>query len=236
MLTSGELYDAFRSEVGDFTAPYLWSDVEAFTYMNDAYTRFARLTGGIPDSASIITQVPILIGVKDAVVSPLILRFRQAYLQSSGQEIVIVNEQDPMLRISNADYGRVQVKNLLMDNTPGPVRRMVIGEGRTAAGGTVRWVQVPIENDTARLSVYRLPLETISTSDMFFAFSDIGAEHIDSLLLRMKARAYGRQDADTFDRTARDYYTKAFDDYCTLAKSEWERFKYKPRVVAYGGI
>ncbi len=232
MLTSGELVDSFRSDMSDAVAPYMWSEADVFVYMNEAYTRFARLSGGIPDTSSTVTQIPIVAGEKLAAVSPLILRFRQAWLTSDGNEIEIVNEQDPALRLSNSDYGRVRVRNLLDDNTPGPVTRMVVGRERKV----VKWQQVPVVNDTAQLSVYRLPLTTVTSGDAYFDFPDLSEEHIEHLLLHMKSRAYGRQDADTFDRGARDHYKAEFEKAALLVKAEWERYKYKPRAVVYGGL
>ena len=107
---------------------------------------------------------------------------------------------------------------------------MLIGQQR----GLVTWIQVPAEDDTVQLSVYRLPLERIVGPEQ--EFSDIGEEHHEHLLLWMKSRAYGKQDAETFDKGRRDEYKAAFTEYCSMAKAEWERAKSKVRSVAYGGI
>src|SRR5665647_2592591 len=56
-MTSDELYALFRSDVVDATAPYLWTDVEVWNYMNDAYKSFVRKIGGIPDNTSLSTKV-----------------------------------------------------------------------------------------------------------------------------------------------------------------------------------
>ena len=75
---------------------------------------------------------------------------------------------------------------------------------------------------------------TANTRD--FEFDEIGEEHLLSLLLWMKHRAYGKQDAETFDRSKRDEYKSSFEAYCNSAKAEWERYKSKVRVVEYGGL
>jgi hypothetical protein len=232
-MLSGDLYDLFRSDVNDMAAPYLWTDTEIYTYMNDAYRMFARLTGGIPDTTSAITVVPVVAGQATAVVSPLILRFRLARLVSTGRSIEITNQEELTRRAFTQDYG-LQVSSD-WTTRPGAVRYMVIGEDRSQAGAQVQWVQVPVEDDSVQLSVYRLPLSTIDVGDSFFAFADIGLEHVEHLLLHMKARAYGKQDAETFDRGRRDQYKAEFAEYCKQAAAEWERYKHKTRVVQYGG-
>lgn len=234
MLTSKELYNLCRSDLQDEVTPYLWSDVNVYAYMNDAYTSFVRQTGGVPDSSSAVTQVPVVAGAATALVSPLILRFRQAFLLSTGEEVNIINEQDRVYGQSQSDYGIE--RPLLRDTRTGKVRFMVVGEERTQAGATVRWVQVPEANDTVSLVVYRLPLDTISVGDGFFTFPDINTEHIEHLVSHMKARAYDKHDADTFNKGKRDAYKKEFNDYCAAVKAEWERYKHKTRTVQYGGI
>lgn len=60
-------------------------------------------------------------------------------------------------------------------------------------------------------------------------------DHV-NLLMWMKYRAYGKQDAETFDRGRRDEYKAEFQAYCRDVSAEWERYKSKVHVVAYGGL
>ena len=226
-MTSDELFDAFREDVADMSAPYLWSDSEVWRYMDDAYKMFVRMTGGVADSTSAITQIGVIAGEADAAVSPLILKFRDATLVSTGRALKIVNFTDIPLK-TTPDYG--SLRNIYLNKMPGEVRYMLIGQQRKL----VTWLQVPMADDTVALSVYRLPLDRITGPDQ--EFSDIGEEHHEHLLLWMKSRAYGKQDAETFDKGRRDEYKVAFSDYCSMASAEWERAKTKVRSVAYGGI
>ena len=195
--------------------------------MNDSYVMFVRLTGGVPDSTSPVTQIPVYTGEANAEISPLILRIRDAQLVSLGRPLKIINHTDLPL-VSLPDYGTI--RDVYLNNLSGEVRYMLIGQQR----GLVTWIQVPAEDDTVQLSVYRLPLERIVGPEQ--EFSDIGEEHHEHLLLWMKSRAYGKQDAETFDKGRRDEYKAAFTEYCSMAKAEWERAKSKVRSVAYGGI
>lgn len=228
-MNSGELYELFRSDVVDEAAPYLWSDMEVFRYMNDAYRQFVRLTGGIADSTSDVTQIPVVAGEPYSEVSSSILRFRQAYVASNGNEIEVINQED-LHKLKRSDYGVNKIN--INDLTQGDIRYMIVGQQR----GQVRWVQVPAADDVVQLSVYRLPADTITEGNTTFTFPDIGEEHIEWLLLWMKARAYGKQDAETFDKGREDRYKATFEQYCRDSKAEWERYKHKPRSITYGGI
>lgn len=226
-MLSEELFDAFRSDVVDVETPYLWSTDEVWRYMNDAYVMFARLTDGIADSTSDLTRVDVVTAEADAEVSPLILKFREARLASTGRKLEIINHTDlPMT--SRSDYG--QLRYLYTNRMPGPVRYMVVGKQRKL----VTWMQVPTEDDTVELVVDRLPAERITRPGQ--TFSDIGEEHHEHLLLWMKARAYAKQDAETFDKGRSEHYKSEFTAYCALAKAEATRYKSKVRSVVYGGL
>lgn len=229
-MTSDDLYTLFRSDVVDAVAPYLWSDLEVWNYMNDAYRMFVRLTGGIPDSLSSVTRVPVVAGKATAVVSPLILRFTSAYLMSDGTELKLINgNQTPLL--GKTDYGNVVTA--MRDNSTGPVRYMQTNVARSQDGGTVRWIKVPAVNDTVQMDVYRLPQDPVVAG---FAFDEVEEQHHEFFLLWMKARAYGKQDAECFDRGRRDTYEKNFRAYCDDAKTEARRYKNHAMSVAYGGL
>lgn len=216
-MNSGELYTLFRGDIGDEVAPYLWTDTEVYLYMNDAYRMFARNTGGIADATSAVTKIALVAGEEHAEVDPSILRFRQAKLRSTGAEVKVINEED---------------EPAMLRNIAGTVKYMVIGAERNK----VRWLNIPQVSDIVDITVYRLPLDVLLEGNEAFTFPDIGAEHVEHLTLHMKARAYGKQDADSFDKSKRDHNKNLFEEYCLKAKAEWERYKHKTRSVAYGGI
>lgn len=230
-MTAQELYDQFRSDMVDTAVPYLWSDKDVVRYMNDAYRMFVRLTGGIADFTSDISRVAVTADEATSVMDPRILRVMEAYRLSDEAKLEVINQQD-MTFSQSTDYGRT--RPLFLDSTPGPVRYMIIGAQRNVA----KWVQVPIENDTVQLFVYRLPTTALDpeSPDMDFAFDEVGEEHHTHLVLWMQHLAYRKADADAFDKGRSDEYKALFESYCSMAKAEWERYKHKTRVVTYGGI
>lgn len=227
-----ELFSLFRNDVVDVVEPNLWTDDEVYSYMDDAYKMFVRLTGGIPDSSSDITQVGISAGEEYSPVSPLILKFREAELASDGSIITIINNED-LARLTRSDYG---VQRSFRRNSPGRVTHMVVGRERNAREGTVRWVGIPQTDDTALLSVYRLPRNTIREGVAESALDEIGEEHHVNLLMWMRYRAYSKDDSETLDRNQARNNMAAFNEYCEFVKAENERYKSKPRVVSYGGL
>ena len=154
MVNSGELIEAFRSDVVDEVAPYLWKDTEIVRYADAAYRRFVRLTGGIHDFTSPITRVNVVAGEATAEVSKLILRFDTATRESDGKDIEVTNWTDRNL-MRRDDFGFSN--SLYNDGGVGEIRYMVIGNQE----GLVKWVRIPAADDVVNLQVYRLPLTHI---------------------------------------------------------------------------
>lgn len=224
-MKSDELYELFRREIDDTETVFLWSEFEVWGYMNDAYRQFVRLTGGVADISSSITEIDVVADEATAVVSNKILKFREARLNSTNRKLAIVNYTDT--ERPTLDYGNTATDS---DMQPGEVHSMIIGEQK----GLVRWVQVPMVADTVHLSVMRLPLEKIDKDGQELV--DVDEEHHEALLLWMKARAHMKQDAETFDKGRAQDFRAQFEAYCRGVVADWERHKSKPRVVKYGGI
>lgn len=222
------------SLAGEYTVNPTDVTAEPVTYVSGAVSGTTLTGAALAVVMSLpITAVPIVAGQATSDVSPLILRFTGAYLASTDDELTITNEAD-LQKFVSTDYG--YVASATRDTLSGKVLYMVTGADRNAVRGKVRWVRVPEVDDTARVSVYRLPRDVITTGFDFDVDGEIGTEHIEYLMLWMKARAYGKQDAETFNKTARDDNEAKFNEYCATALSEWRRYKSHSMQVAYGGI
>lgn len=229
-MNAQELYDTFRSDVVDVKKPYFWSDDEVFRYMNAAYRMFVRLVGGIADfTTPEVTQLPLDVGEDVYDLHPSILRIRQVMRQSDNAEVKVINDLDQTNLFRSAyDYG--QFRTLLQSNQPGAVRYLVTGQQRNKA----RVIQIPMVADTLLMDVYRLPLTDVV--DGAHPLDDVDKDHHIYLLDWMKHLAYRKADAETFDKGKSDDFEVSFRAYCSQAKAEWDRYKHKPRTVAYGGI
>lgn len=216
-MDSTELRDQFRLDVVDVEEPQLWSDPEVFDAIDDAQKMFCRLTGGLADATSALTQLGYAPGDTMMATSPLILKVRSARDATTGAPVEVVNYED------------LDELGLRLDGRVGAPRFLIIGmeEGKAMAYPT------PAADGTIALMVDRLPLKKIDDEDQKLEVKD---QHKTGLLLWVKARAYAKQDAETYDKTKALVFEQKFRDYCAEAKKEKERAKHKTRIVAYGGI
>lgn len=227
-MNSTQLLSLFRTQTRDDVQPYLWSDVELYAYMNDAYSMFVRLTGGVSDFTSDICEVPVIAGEGVGYVSRKILFFNSARRASDNLELRIVNQEEMGGTFSKSDYG--WTRRYKLDDRVGPLCGMVIGMQE----GVVRWLDVPEKDDLVLLSVDRLPLNEITGAGQ--CLTDVDEIHHIHLLKWMKAMAYLKEDAETFDSNAAERNEVLFRTYCQEVRNEIARRKHKPRTVSYGGI
>lgn len=213
-MNSSDLYDLFRSEVADQEEPFLWSDTDVFAYMNDAYRMFVRLTGGISDKTSSLAQIAVVPDELFANMSTHVLRVMSAHRLSDGMPLTIHN---------GPEYPR-------LSTAYGAINGVVIGEEEDR----VRWTSMPRVSDTVQLHVYRMPAGFIT--DFGQSFAGVRDDHHIHFLKWMKYLAYGKHDAETFDRKRSSDSEAEFRGYCAFVKLENERSKHKNRTVAYGGI
>lgn len=225
-MNSTSLLARFRADVNDVATPYLWSDPEIYSYIDDAQKMFCRLQGGIADSTSAVTQLSLTANQPYCAVSPLILKIREAYLTSSGHVLEILNFEDLELRRPIDDYG--YQSSYRIDSSVGEVRGIVLG----METNKIRLVRIPDTDQEISLIVYRMPLLAISGANQEL---EIDEQHHLHLLLWMKHLAHMKQDAETYDRGRADQFRVEFLDYCNQAKSEREKREHKYRTVAYGG-
>jgi hypothetical protein len=227
-VNSTQLYNLFRADTTDNVAPYLWSDIEVFSYMNDAYTTFVRRIGGIPDYyTDAVCLVTAKANVEISQLHPKILFIRAAHLEPKGETVKVVNMQDEPF-MQDEDYGLIRQFTTVA--TVGKVRYLVIGIQDDIA----KWVGIPDVDYQVRLLVERLPLDDIT--DLGQEFADVKDHHHLYLLCWMKYLAYSKQDAETFDKVKAMEEQAKFLTYCLQARQEKEQYKHKVRVVRYGGI
>lgn len=217
-MNSTEIVEVFRQTVSDEELPYLWSDTEAYRFLNDAQKTFCRETGGLGDGSSALTQIAYTDTTDWVDTSELILKFRDATDSVTGREVSIVNFED------------LRKNGIVFDGKQGTPRCIVIG----IEPGRARLYPFPAEAGQINLIVDRLPLKQIT--DAGDQKLEIAEQHHEHLVLWMAHRAYNKQDAETMNnRKAADFGAR-FLAYCAEAKAEKERAMHKTRVVGYGGI
>lgn len=225
-MNSSDLLEHFRAVAFDTVEPYLWSDDEVIRYMDDAYFQFVRLTGGISDFTSDATVVTAIADQAFSDLDPSLLTVRKAY-RADGFELRVLNAED-LPTYGGEDYGRQ--RSVAFDTTTGPLCGLVIG----LEPDKVRWTPIPAANEDIQLLVYRLPREHITDEGQ--EFTDVKEQHHIRFADWMKALAYKKMDQETYDPKKSQACEAEFRAYCDQVKREWERYKHKPRVVAYGGL
>jgi hypothetical protein len=221
-MTAGELLEMVRSELSALSLEVLRDD-EMLRYLDDAYRMFVRLIGGVPDSDSAVTTVAVVTGEPDVTLDSSILRIMRAAKRSDGSELEVINQTD-LGRLGTTDYGFFKPLSLTGE---GQVKYMMIGSKPNKA----RWIQIPDANDTVDLMVYRLPLTTIN--DEADLLDDIDEQHHLALLDRVKYHVYKRPGTPFFNLQTAAAFDSIFRDYCSQAKREQDRYKFKTRTVAY---
>lgn len=225
-----ELSEFFRSQVRDEVEPYLWSDSEVLVYLNEAQKMFVRLTNGIYDVSSVACSVDVVTGEKFSSIHPSILEIRKAYYVNPDtqvkRELKIISLAD-LDNLADSDYG-VRINPAIQD-VPGPVTYMLTGEERNK----VRWIGIPTEDTTVELAIARLPLTTLSDTQLVL---EVPEEHHVYLIDWMKHLAYNKQDGDAYDPKTAVESEMRFRAYCDFVWKEWERYRHTHRSIAYGGI
>jgi hypothetical protein len=232
-MTPAELLSTFRNEVADTARPYFWSDEEIIRYMDEAQKRFVHTMGGIPDATSAITTVTYTELQEFIPISPKILKLRSVIRAADGYPVRITNYEEfydaksPVFPTN--EYGVL-------------AREVVTGISQDA----IRVIPViPIGTDeeeedpehvhttaTLRLVVDRLPDDITMQSTAL----ELDSQYHYQLLSGMKALAYGKHDADTFDATKASNYGMEFAKYAQDAKLDRQRREHKYRSIKYGGI
>lgn len=224
-----DLVSDFRENVHDVATPYLWSDDEIYGYLDDAQNMFCREAVGISDSTSDLTICSFSAGDEYAVYDPRILRIRMARRQSDYYEVAVRNFEDFMAgQTGVTDYGAIVRPKL--DMRTGPVHTIITNMEQNK----LRLVFIPEVADAVLLSVYRLPLLPINTTDGNEL--EIDAYHHRYLYYWMKHLAYLKEDAETFNKGASAQNEGLFRQYCDKVKHEISVREHKVRSMAYGGI
>jgi hypothetical protein len=228
-MTAGELLALFRLETRDQVTPYLWSDTEVYGFMTAAQEMFCRLTDGINDSTSDVTQLAVLAGTPQVGLDPSLRRIRQARLLSANTFLTILNPEDVELgNFVYDDYGQQRSSGLDLTATGTP-KYLILGMDDDVA----RLSPIPVVNDVIALAVQRLPLGVIEGSGDDL---EIAERHHRYLLWWMQSLAHQKQDAEAYDRGRSQEFEARFRAYCEQAYREQLRMQHKYRTVTYGGL
>lgn len=226
-MTPSELLALFRREVDDLVEPYLWSDEDVYTYLNDAQDVFVRLIGGIADRRSTMTKVSYKTGDQFKKYDERILRIKGAFDEQNN--ILTVRNLDNFESVYMEDDYGLRVNAGLEDGRTGNIRYLITD----VESNEFQFYPLPDHDGYIRLYVYRRPLEDITGAGSEL---EIPSYHHLNLLNWVKYRAYMKQDVESFDGTKATEFRAAFVDWVTQARKEKAGREDRKRIVQYGGI
>lgn len=221
-MNAGELVELFRSEMVILALDLLRDD-ELYRYADEGYRQFVRLTGGIPDMTSDLTQIDVYADEAEVELDKRILRVLKVTKESDGADLELINYTD-LPRLRSSDYGSQRPVSL---KTKGPLKFFMIG----ANNRTARLINIPEQNDVLQLIVERLPLNAITGAKSEFV--DIAEFHQPALLNWLKAKVYQRPGTSFFDLNMSAAFEQKFVSYCNEARRDQEKLRTKVRVVHY---
>lgn len=225
-----EVVQLFRSQVHDEVTPYLWSDAEVYEYLDQAQKWLVRRLRGLPDATTPeITRIEnIATGTLFVDLDPRILRIRGVF-DKDNRELDVLNTENLGSYTRGDDYGKPS--RLTLSEAPGKLRAVVTGMEQNK----LRLVSPPDQEQEIRLLVNRLPMERVVEASTPMEL-EVDEQHHFFLIDGMKALAYRKEDAETFDRGRVDEFTAGFEDYAFRARMEQERLEHRPRTVVYRGL
>lgn len=227
-MTLVELIERFRRDVDDLANPPLWDQDDILANIADAQDEFCRLTGGLRDSTSAITQIAVAPTNIFVSHSSRIMTIRAAKRLSDHAEISVLNIANVPLFIRPPDYGIS--REVRLDATTGELFAIVVGMEEKK----VRLVEIPIVADTIALTVDRLPL--IRPTDVNLHSLEIDEEFHLVLLDWVKYLAYNVDDSEINDPVKAERHEAMFRQKCVNIRGRRDALKHRPRTVVYGGL
>jgi hypothetical protein len=215
-----DLFDTFRARAFDTAAPYLWSDVELQEYLDDAQNEAAERALLLRDSSTAeICEVAITAGESTYLLDERILQIERAKLDSQTRPLVLTSVDE--LDRTSPGWG---------SRTGSTTTIAIDAEG---AGWVARLVGVPSVDDTLRLQVFRLPMQSIALPG---DEPEIAKRLHVRLVDWMMFRAYSKKDAETKDEVkAAEYeaiFTSAFGPRVDANVRRKQRDR-SPKVVQF---
>lgn len=179
-----DLRTLFRSEAHDKKVPYLWSNNEILDYGIDAQNEACRRGRLLVDSrTSEICTISLRADVASYGVDSRVIFVRRARLVSDKSKLTLG---------SYRDFDTVNGTSAGWQEDTGTPTHLITDMDT----GYLRAYPIPNDDDSAQLTVVRLPLQDLAGDD---DEPEINPRFHRSLRHWMLYRAYMRQDADTFD-------------------------------------
>ena len=221
-MTNQNILDEARGKLDDKGQPQLWSDDELIQYRNNAVNRLCKDALLITDSTTpAICTIAVLANQAGYTKDERIIRVREGLITARSTPLVRktmdwMSEHWPTWRSAQPGIPIIFCED--------------IDEGK------ITLIPTPKDNDTLSLSVYRYPmLQMANTKESRDSSPEFNFQFHQYIHEGILAQAYGKQDAECFDRTLMERYQKVFDRNVDRAKLEMYKTRYASQTVAVHG-
>lgn len=226
------LIEILQSDIDDDIFPGYGDDSESLTpeakilfWLNLAQREWARITEVLQDSSSFPTAV--VAGEELSVLDDLIIRVLRIWFQNSRRVVDPVTQKQVECKYLGDDYGASISSWELSTGNP----RYAVTDWQK---GFLRWVPVPVENDTAILSVVRYPLDRITSCGSVMEIDRDEDQY--AMLDFVKWKVYSQQDADVYDKELGAIFRDTFFTKAESRKREVHNLTKPGGAVRYGGL
>lgn len=182
-MTLAELRSLFRLKAGDTVSPYLWSDAEIDSYLNESEIESAERAGLIYDDTSATSLIAVVAGTKRYALAANVVRLDYA-------ELTTPPATEP-IEVSIIDRREQAGRALFL----------------VPDGAAIEFNFEPQANGTLRLGMFRLPAaEMVLGTDA----PEIASKHHRKLIDWALHLAYLKTDSDGFDQGKADRHESEF--------------------------
>lgn len=207
-MSASDLLTLLRSELFDTAEPYLWSDHELLSYLDEAQSNFCRWGAGILTVFPAYARLTFAPGTNSVRRHSAVMDVREVY---SPSYMTVAGNINPFAITE-----------------PGKPRFLLVD-----VDDDYFYLDRPTEDElVVQLSVTRKPVGILADGDD----PEIKDEYRPTLLLWAKHRAFDKKDPETYDPQKSGEYEARFRAACRQAKMDKTQDNEPPRVVAYGGL
>lgn len=190
----GEAKKDIRRRLDDVAAPFLWSDAEIVSYINEAQKEAAERALLIYDETSSLTEIAVQAGVATYDLDPRVLRVDRVFSVDRGRAlnrttVPVLDQESPRWEVRQ---GRPH---------------SFIEEARY-----LRLFPIPAAAGEIRLSLWRVPLEPFGCDAQNDEEFEIDARHHVRMLDWALSLAYLKRDVDTYDEQKSAVYAAKFTE------------------------
>lgn len=224
-ILASELAKLFRNDVGDPITDVdggdfgcLWKNEEVYFYMALAVEAVAARTGTIYR----VVRIEFDEGDETVECPPWVLDIRQARLVEVNQPVQQYNANDLGLGFRE-DYGAFLPRASMFGQSGRPTAFV-----RDYDAGRLRFVPTPNQDGTLEIQCTAKPEHPVDPDELL-EFADLCDQEL--VLMKMKARAYRKHDAETEDLVRAKEWDAQFEHYARERESQLRRNRRAPGVV-----